>query len=1071
MANLERCLTAVADHIVCWVIGDTGSSDGTQDFIISFFAARNLPGELHSFPFHNFEQARNAALDHAYASPLDYDYLLFADADMELVVEDPRFRARLEAPGYRLIQRTGSGLTYGNTRLVKRDAGARYHGVTHEYVDVPGGVEQLHRVWYKDHASGSNRVDKFERDIRLLTKALEQEPENHRYWFYLAQSYKDAGRTREAADTYAKRAEMGGWAEEAWYARLQEARCLRALGDEGGFLRQALMAFNQRPQRAEPLYDLARFYRERGMNEASVLFSEAGLAVPRPDEDVLFLEDFVYTAGLKEEYSIAANYSRDPARKDRGHAACNWLALNRDVPPGSRNLARANLFFYLEPAAAMMPSFAARPIGFTPPDGYRPMNPSVARLGDQLVLVQRSVNFTLTDDNEYRTSIGEPVRTRNFLLRLSNDLEIQSSAEILAPADMPEPAYPELIGFEDMRLFAWKDALWCCATVRELTPEGWCEQVLARLDEREPGQCRLTDWRLLHPEGPRLHEKNWMPQVKPAPAEAGGDRLQFIYLCDPTRVLDDQARKISEAASAIAAEQFSGGSQAIAFDDGWLALIHEIEIRDGRRCYQHRFVWFDEANTLRRVSRRFFFHEKGIEFAAGLAWDPDRKRLMVSYGVGDSEAWIATVEPDEVRRVLDDVEHLPSGAPGNGRTQQPSPAWQNAAAHEVSRAVAHHTNFPQRPAPGPVAQVQKSAWVPQAPAAGTELMVAGLRERMGRELDRINLKVNHPGPDDGDNRPRVVWIHHDANQTWVQWCKDKALVDLVSCFVFVSYWQRERYLATFGLPPERCVVLQNATEVGPDLRPWDPGPVWRCAYTSTPFRGLSILLDAWERLSRANGELHVWSSMKLYLEDDTGYSHLYERAQSMPGVIYHGIVPNPELRVMLRSMHFLVYPCIFAETSCLAVIEAMAAGCRVIVPSLGALPETTCGYARVYPWNSDADSHAAALTEVLADEMTGPWTGAPELSTAQQRHCAAVYDWRRREHAWRQLIGSLCGGTVRHQAEAAAAPLASERGTAVAEEVRPGASAALSEADAAGQKDVSAGQGTDGAAPTKTIGL
>ena len=105
MANLERCLGAVADHIDCWVIGDTGSTDGTQDFIRSFFAARGVPGELHAFPFHNFEQARNAALDCAYASALDYDYLLFADADMELVVEDPDFRHKLEAPGYRLIQR------------------------------------------------------------------------------------------------------------------------------------------------------------------------------------------------------------------------------------------------------------------------------------------------------------------------------------------------------------------------------------------------------------------------------------------------------------------------------------------------------------------------------------------------------------------------------------------------------------------------------------------------------------------------------------------------------------------------------------------------------------------------------------------------------------------------------------------------------------------------------------------------------------------------------------------------------------------------------------------------------
>jgi glycosyltransferase involved in cell wall biosynthesis len=155
MANLGRCLGAVADHIGCWVIGDTGSSDGTQDFVIAFFAERNLPGELHSFPFHNFEQARNATLDHAYASPLSHDYLLFADADMELVVEDPGFGANLSAAGYRLLQRTAGGLSYSNTRLVRRDAGARYKGVTHEYVDLPGDRGQLQGVWYEDYASGS----------------------------------------------------------------------------------------------------------------------------------------------------------------------------------------------------------------------------------------------------------------------------------------------------------------------------------------------------------------------------------------------------------------------------------------------------------------------------------------------------------------------------------------------------------------------------------------------------------------------------------------------------------------------------------------------------------------------------------------------------------------------------------------------------------------------------------------------------------------------------------------------------------------------------------------------------
>ena len=114
----------------------------------------------------------------------------------------------------------------------------------------------------------------------------------------------------------------------------------------------------------------------------------------------------------------------------------------------------------------------------------------------------------------------------------------------------------------------------------------------------------------------------------------------------------------------IAADQFRGGSQLIAFDGGWLAIVHEARVRDKQRFYQHRFVWFDESDRLRRVSRPFYLQKRGVEFAAGLAWHPDGKRLVVTYGVEDSEAWIATVDAGDVRRVLDEVDHLPSGARG-----------------------------------------------------------------------------------------------------------------------------------------------------------------------------------------------------------------------------------------------------------------------------------------------------------------------------------------------------------------------------------------------------------------------
>ena len=180
---------------------------------------------------------------------------------------------------------------------------------------------------------------------------------------------------------------MGGWDEEAWYARLQHARCLHSLGDDGGFLRQALAAFHQRPHRAEPLYDLARYYRQQGMYEVSLLFSEPGLSAPLPEQDRFFLENGVYSVGIREEFAIAAFYSRNPALKEHGRAVCNAIALDRDIPEATRSLARHNLLFYIEPAATIFPSFDTRHVAFIPPDHYRPMNPSVARWNELIMMI------------------------------------------------------------------------------------------------------------------------------------------------------------------------------------------------------------------------------------------------------------------------------------------------------------------------------------------------------------------------------------------------------------------------------------------------------------------------------------------------------------------------------------------------------------------------------------------------------------------------------------------------------------------------------------------------------------
>lgn len=644
-ACIERALASVSAHISSYCIYDTGSTDGTPDLIRKFFRAHpnRIPGDIYEGGFVNFEQARNDALVRARSlsefTPAEY-YLLM-DADMELVVEDPECLDHLTEISYDVIQRAGDTV-YANRRFIRADQTGLYRGVTHEYLDIPGGGE-INGAWFRDHADGSNRVEKFKRDIKLLLAGLREEPDNVRYWFYLAQSYRDAGDHKRAAQAYKKRVSMGGWDEEVWNAQLNYGASLRDLGDEAGFVKETLAAFNMRPHRAETLYDLAKYYREKGMNAAAVLCAEAGMKVPYPSRDVLFISDYVYKTGLREEYAISAFY--DEKKRDDGFRVCNDLALDLKGTPNSRELARTNLFHYLEPLSKLAPSFRAQQIKFTPPAGYIAMNPSVAIHQHAIFTTVRTVNYKITETGHYQIQGGDgsitdsnPIHTRNFLVRMDNDLKPQFSSEIIASYD---PQFKAVVGLEDMRLFSWRNGLWFSACARDQNPEGWCEQIYGSIRGGDMG--RTVDFMRRMLPSVREHQKNW------APFTSAGE-LSFMYRLG--HLVDMGGATISKVDTGLATEAMSGGSQVIQFNTGWVAIVHEARHKaNGQRYYQHRFVWMDMLGKLRKISRPFYLHDKQIEFVAGLARHPNGD-FLISYGVRDCEAWIATVNANEIEWVL-----------------------------------------------------------------------------------------------------------------------------------------------------------------------------------------------------------------------------------------------------------------------------------------------------------------------------------------------------------------------------------------------------------------------------------
>lgn len=299
-------------------------------------------------------------------------------------------------------------------------------------------------------------------------------------------------------------------------------------------------------------------------------------------------------------------------------------------------------------------------------------------------------------------------------------------------------------------------------------------------------------------------------------------------------------------------------------------------------------------------------------------------------------------------------------------------------------------------------------WQPLSPRGGTQLMQDRLAQELKGELFEINLKINTFSLDDLDERPLVLWLHNQPNPLY-DWCHQIEYVSRVAKFVFVSNWQRQAFVDRYALPPCRCDVIRNAILIEEPIRSW-PDYIpwrWRCAYISAPDRGLSVLIDSWNDLSPSNAELHVWSGRTLWRFDDHPYRSLFGRAMETPGVHFHRIAPNDVIRSALRDMHFLLYPNVYPETSCLSAVEAMCAGCRIIAPSHAALPETTAGFARLYPFSENRDVHKALFLNALKEEFDLPWGGRADLSLAEQKYCREIYSLSSVVTDWRRLIRML----------------------------------------------------------------
>ncbi len=339
-AVIERCLRSVKPFVHAWAICDTGSTDNTKDIVREFMA--DLPGELIERPWVDFSTNRNQALELARKYG---DYALIIDAD-EVLEADAGFAwGPLGAPGY-LLEFLYGITRYRRMALPRLDAGWRWQGVLHESLLSPhmDAAQFLPGPRIRVHSDGARSrqpvTEKFSSDAEVLRRALEDEPDNTRYAFYLAQSLRDAGQLRESVAAYEKRVAMGGWWEEVYFSKLQIAQLRERVGASyADVLAAYLDAVDFCPSRAEALCEVARHCRQNKRHVLARQFARIAVTLPPPN-DVLIIDQTVYDWRARDELAVATYLCGDRSESAR---LFRELLANPRLPPGERERVQRNL--------------------------------------------------------------------------------------------------------------------------------------------------------------------------------------------------------------------------------------------------------------------------------------------------------------------------------------------------------------------------------------------------------------------------------------------------------------------------------------------------------------------------------------------------------------------------------------------------------------------------------------------------------------------------------------------------------------------------------------------------------
>jgi glycosyltransferase involved in cell wall biosynthesis len=274
---------------------------------------------------------------------------------------------------------------------------------------------------------------------------------------------------------------------------------------------------------------------------------------------------------------------------------------------------------------------------------------------------------------------------------------------------------------------------------------------------------------------------------------------------------------------------------------------------------------------------------------------------------------------------------------------------------------------------------------------GTEQAAQAIFSRLPNLKDKVSVS-------DPMNYKPILWMHQSFDQPSIQiLSRTQSKFEKI---VFVSQWQMDKFIKYLNIDPSKCVVIGNG--IDPLLEYNKPKDRINLFYSSTPFRGLDVLIKVFKKLEMPNVYLHVFSGMGIYGRSDDGFTELYNIIKRVPNTrLYGPVVPSFLHNWISRYGHIMAYPNTWDETYCISAHEAMSAKALIVTTNLGALPET-CPYAI---FSDNIDYYETLLRSTIYNYKTNP--SDFESVLIEQKNFADNNNWDYRATQWRELVQKL----------------------------------------------------------------